>query len=442
MIEATADAKTQAPSLADLIIAKTLAADAPPTAPAPGHEPILDTDEPVKRLPLPELLSTITKAQGKPLTHLVTEMARLSFAPTRISPEEYLDLRLYDDAGLAGANKKEFVGMKGCKEIALAANQNPNWFAMATEKLPFYAVMGAYGLPTIRQKAVYHPRVRLPGLNSIPNKDELAAWLRNPANYPCFGKPVNGSLSLGTVAIDAYEPDTDKLVLKSGRKVDVWPLVEEIRAHYRGEGYMFQERLLPHPEMAALTGDRIGTIRVYTIWTDNGPEVHRVCWKVPAGANMADNFWRKGNMLAALDEATGEVKRVIRGTGPSQQEIETHPDTGARLVGAKSSVEGHSRPVDLGRPCTERNPAHRLGHRHDRSRRGAGRGEQHPRLPAGADGRAARRQRCADEELPDAHEHGLQGRRRLKCDGRQVGPAAWPERGVRFAQAGMSLSSS
>ena len=335
MIEATADAKTQAPSLADLIIAKTLAADAPPTAPAPGHEPILDTDEPVKRLPLPELLSTITKAQGKPLTHLVTEMARLSFAPTRISPEEYLDLRLYDDAGLAGANKKEFVGMKGCKEIALAANQNPNWFAMATEKLPFYAVMGAYGLPTIRQKAVYHPRVRLPGLNSIPNKDELAAWLRNPANYPCFGKPVNGSLSLGTVAIDAYEPDTDKLVLKSGRKVDVWPLVEEIRAHYRGEGYMFQERLLPHPEMAALTGDRIGTIRVYTIWTDNGPEVHRVCWKVPAGANMADNFWRKGNMLAALDEATGEVKRVIRGTGPSQQEIETHPDTGARLVGAK-----------------------------------------------------------------------------------------------------------
>ncbi len=320
--------------LAEMIIAKTIANDAGTSSAAGQPAPILDVEELIKAMPMAELLMGVMKTQGKPLTHVVSDMARLSFAPSRISPEEYLDLRLYDDGALAGADKKQFVGMKGCKWIGLEANQNPNWFAMATEKLPFYAVMGAYGLPTIKQKAVYHPRVKLPGLNSIPNKDELAIWLRKPEHFPCFGKPVSGSLSLGTVAIESYDPTTDKLLLSSGRQVDVAPLVEEIRANYRQDGYMFQERLEPHPELRALTGNRIGTIRVYTIWGDQGPEVFRVCWKVPAGANMADNFWRNGNMLAALDETTGTVKRVIRGTGPRQVEVENHPDTGARLVGA------------------------------------------------------------------------------------------------------------
>jgi Sugar-transfer associated ATP-grasp len=332
-------------SLADKIIAKTIANDVAPSAAPAKSQPILDVEEFVKPLPMPELLMGVMKANGKPLTHLVSDMARLSFAPSRISPEEYFDLRLYDDEALAGADKREFVGMKGCKWIGLEANQNPNWFAIATEKLPFYAVMGAYGLPTIKQRAVYHPRVKLPGINSIPNKDELAVWLRNPLNFPCFGKPVSGSLSLGTVAIDAYDPATDQLTLASGRKVDVPALVEEIRAHYRIDGYMFQERLEPHPELRALTGNRIGTVRVYTIWGEKGPEVFRVCWKVPAGANMADNFWRTGNMLAALDETTGTVKRVIRGTGPRQVEVECHPDTGARLVGA--TIPGFKDVLDL-----------------------------------------------------------------------------------------------
>jgi hypothetical protein len=56
---------------------------------------------------------------------------------------------------------------------------------------------------------------------------------------------------------------------------------------------------------------------------------------VAAGANRADNFWRNGNMLAAVDTTTGTVTRVIRGTGPLQEEIVVHPDTGAVLVGAK-----------------------------------------------------------------------------------------------------------
>ena len=38
-------------------------------------------------------------------------------------------------------------------------------------------------------------------------------------------------------------------------------------------------------------------------------------WKIPAPHNIADNFWRPGNLLAALDRHTGEVKRVTTNVG-------------------------------------------------------------------------------------------------------------------------------
>jgi hypothetical protein len=50
---------------------------------------------------------------------------------------------------------------------------------------------------------------------------------------------------------------------------------------------------------------------------------------------MADNFWRSGNLLAELDHETGEILRVVRGTGMGQVEIEAHPDTGEKLLGAR-----------------------------------------------------------------------------------------------------------
>lgn len=313
---------------APLVTART------PTEPAqPAPAGILDIVEPDKPLPLPEMLKTASQRHGKPLTQLVTEIAKLGFGPGKITAEEYFDLRLFDEAGLEGQDKRAFVGMRACKQIGIEANRNEHWFSVVSDKLNFYTLMNGLGLPTIRQKAFYHPVQNYPALGMLRNGADIAAFLREPANLPVFGKPCASSLSLGTVAIDGYDGESDSVVLAGGRNVPVETVVHDIVTHYR-TGYMLQEKLEPHADLARLTGPRIGTIRVYTMFGANGPEVFRTCWKVPAGTNMADNFWRKGNMLAALDQETGTIRRVIRGYGLGQIEVEDHPDTGARLVGA------------------------------------------------------------------------------------------------------------
>ena len=57
-------------------------------------------------------------------------------------------------------------------------------------------------------------------------------------------------------------------------------------------------------------------------------------WKIPVGNNAADNFWREGNMLGLVDIESGRVTRVVQGIGPDQREVEVHPDSGARIIGA------------------------------------------------------------------------------------------------------------
>ena len=85
--------------------------------------------------------------------------------------------------------------------------------------------------------------------------------------------------------------------------------------------------------MRELVGDRLSSVRIMVRLKESGPEVFRPVWKIPVGDNVADNVWRDGNLLAAINPGTGRAERVIIGFGPEEEEVETHPDSGAKLQG-------------------------------------------------------------------------------------------------------------
>jgi len=297
------------------------------------ERPILDTSEPEAPLPLPLLLKMASEQHGKPFGQMVRELAKLSFGPGKIDVEEYFNLRLFDDMALEGQDKRTFMGMRACKIVGHAANQHSHWYACVNDKLAFNTLLGGYGLPVLATRGYYHARFALPALGRMRTADDIHAFLKECQGYPLFGKPTAGSRSLGTVAIDSYDAASDTVTLADGRSVPARAVAETIAYNYR-TGYILQERGQPHEDVRALSGKAIATVRVYTLYTDKGPRIFRACWKLPAGANMADNYWR-GNILAALDMETGAVTRAIQGSGMKQVELETHPDTGARLVGAR-----------------------------------------------------------------------------------------------------------
>ncbi|MDH3663817.1 MAG: hypothetical protein OEU92_28020 [Alphaproteobacteria bacterium] len=270
-------------------------------------------------------------AHGKGMWSQISEIWRLRFGRGKLDPKEYYYYRLYDDDAYSYEEKQRFLGKACWNRIYHQCNAH-NWWATAHDKLAFYALLRGQNLPLPENRALFHPFRRCGDLPVLTSMVALAEHLRTQMVYPVFAKPVTGIRSVGVAGIQRFDQAADALVLHDGREVPVDDYVREVEA-YRDDGYLFQEMLQPHPGIARICGNRLTTLRLVVGIEDDGPVLMHALWKVPVGDNPADNFWRPGNLLGALDPQSGEVRRVISGVGPDQAEVETHPDTGERLLG-------------------------------------------------------------------------------------------------------------
>jgi hypothetical protein len=269
---------------------------------------------------------------GKSLWSQVREIWRLRYGPGKLRPDEYYYYGLFNDRRFAFADKTRFVGRSIQDHIIRQCN-DAEWWSIAHDKLVCYGLLAGLGLPVPQTRALYQGEGRFAAVPVFADPAALAAHLRAGMRYPFFGKPVAGIRSIGVAAVERYDARGDALVFMGGRTVALDGFVKELEV-YRKQGYLFQEMLRPHPEVAALCGPRISTVRLIVLLEDGAPAVFHALWKIPVGANPADNFWRPGNLLAALDAADGRVTRVIQGTGADQSELDRHPDTEQPLIGA------------------------------------------------------------------------------------------------------------
>jgi hypothetical protein len=227
---------------------------------------------------------------------------------------------------------KGFAGRRTMEQIWSTANFRIELAGLIMNKIAAGALLSAHGLPTIPVKAVYsdaggraHPR-------ALHDKAALLGFLRDPANYPFFGKPTDGFQSLGAASFGHYDGTSDMMVTSTGSTMSPEAFADDVVTHY-GEGYLFQPRVSPHNRTRALCGERLSTVRVLTLGTDAGPKVLRACEKIPGGDNIADNYWRAGNLLVQLDPGTGVRGPAISGKGTEMKEHEVHPDSGGAIAG-------------------------------------------------------------------------------------------------------------
>jgi hypothetical protein len=304
-----------------------------PQSPDAGEksDAVFDTAVAEPGFDLAATLRTITARYGKTYQRLLLDLAKASFGAGRLSYDEYIRLRLFDDAWLAGADPSAFVGLDAERRLWPTTNFNSEWWGLMRNKLAVTTLLGGYGFPVIPTLALYSDRLSVRNAPVMRAPGELARFLRSCGAYPLFGKPMDSQRSLGSIGLDAYEPASDSIVAGE-RRIGVDAFVGAVATHYAA-GYILQRRIPPAARVRALVGDRLATVRVITILGENGPEVLRALWKIPAGSNVADNFWRSGNLLATLDLASGRVLRAVRGSGLALEQVTHHPDTGAQLIG-------------------------------------------------------------------------------------------------------------
>ncbi|MFQ5643270.1 MAG: sugar-transfer associated ATP-grasp domain-containing protein [Thiogranum sp.] len=279
-------------------------------------------------------LRAACSASGQSVLPQLVDMIRLRAGPTRLGAHEYIDLRLYDNDKYSFAQKREFGGTR-FKFAVLDSLNSPEWMATGNDKLVNYALLRALGLPYPEIHAIAAQRPRYFGdTPCFSAKAPLADFIRTEMSYPFFAKPARGYYGIGACAVSAYHAADDALELYDGSRLPVTEFTDQLLEH-AGEGYLFQECLHSHPDVAAVCGNTVTTCRLDIFLDGDGPRLFYNTWKIPTGNNMIDNFHDglTGNLLGLLDNDSGTVKRVVDGIGPDQDEVMQHPDTHQRLPG-------------------------------------------------------------------------------------------------------------
>jgi hypothetical protein len=286
-----------------------------------------------EQLTLPVLMKLAEATQMSP-TQVVRDFAGLAFGPGKVSFNDYIKLRLFDHAYWQGSDRRNVVGARRNRDLAVEINYRHDWYGLLDDKVASIAYLSAYGLPTAKITAIVAPRLKSGAGHILRDREALRQFLMTSEAYPLFGKPVEGYQSLGAIALRGPHPEDATLEQIDGSRIDVAAFIEDIFNYYYDGGYLFEQFLSPHEDAMRLHGERLGTARILTLSDGDGAWIFRASWKIPAGSNIADNFWRSGNLLAKLNVATGAIERAVAGSGLDMKIASQHPDTGAALVRA------------------------------------------------------------------------------------------------------------
>jgi len=282
--------------------------------------------------PVASAIVEVAKAHGISPIKQFSEIASLFFGAPKLGSNEYYAAGLFR-TDLTKAQKKQFVGVKS--NLMLNQQLSPSNIASISDfldnKVLYTSLLEHLGLSTTTLQAVVSNSHGFGELTTLRSTEAIEAFLLNEAKFPVFGKPIEGTKSIGTALFASLDRKTQIITLGNGDTTTVSELAREIFEDF-ADGFVFQNAVTQHKDVNAVIGSAIGTVRFVTLMQDGAPQVLYAVWKIPAPDAMSDNFWQKGSLIAEVEVSTGQIKQARRGTGMEAEQIETHPVSDVKLA--------------------------------------------------------------------------------------------------------------
>lgn len=265
----------------------------------------------------------------RPALTVLAEALRLHLGLGKLGLSEYLDFKLYLN-DLSPEQKAAFGGWRAQRRLEEILVDEYSRF-LSLDKLTMYTLLRGFGFPVPELRAVFGTARPKSCLN-LPTVSALEGYLSDPANYPVYLKPAFGAYGRGNTLLCGIAGD--RLSLGDGSDVSLRQFCQSLQS---GDslGWLLQEPLASHPQLAAVCGNKISSVRIHTFLGTRGPETVSALLKINAGKGDCDNFrhGESGNLLGALDLETGRITRVVSGTGRTQTIVQSHPVSGQLMIG-------------------------------------------------------------------------------------------------------------
>jgi hypothetical protein len=268
-----------------------------------------------------ELLAFAARKSGRSSFQIGRDFAQLNKSATRINAVEYVRWKLYDENRHSPEERAAFLSNDLHWPIAHACNDE-GWNKAAEDKMLAGTILSAGGVPVPETVAVIDRGTRrYPGVAKIETADALRDLLLAHADTPLFGKIVDGMVSFGAFRVESADRTH---ITCSGRDPMTY---DAFLSEFVGDkAYMLQHRLDNHADLHPYAG-AVATVRMVNLLTDQGLHTPMAAIKLPQGGNIADAFWRPGNLACEVDPRSGGIRSVVRRDGPEMTFLPDHPDT-------------------------------------------------------------------------------------------------------------------
>ena len=294
---------------------------------APESSPSFLTTE--LKSPKIDMLAAVQKVAAltrKSPRSVAFALLRSAIGRHRVLPEEYFGLGIWRTT-LTNEERAAFVSHARIRALAktLIGPRYHDASSMMNDKYSTGLVLTANGFDNPQPLAAFSTDRAFGRLRTLTTAAELAAYFADPSRPAVFGKPVNGSRALGVSPILAVLPGADSVGLGQGKTAPIAALSQEIASNY-SRGWLMQELIEQSADVIDLAGTSVSSLRVVTLWEDDGPQPLYAAWRLVAKGATNDALVSGPRVLTKIDLASGKVVKARVGDFLNGRDV-THSPT-------------------------------------------------------------------------------------------------------------------
>ena len=314
-------------------------------SPANGG-PAVTRDQADKDKAKPAIIDYLRYAQkksGRRPMDLVRAFYRLSRGPGKLTWAEYVQYGVYDKSRNSPEDQSRFISntlhwpiTRVCCDMTWQATTEDKW--LCGHILSRSAIRVPETLAVIDRSGRSYPET-----HKISTAAELKTFMTSRDVLPLFAKENRGICSFGAFLVQ--DADDNAMLLKGQGRLGYDACMDQVI----GETPYLLQRLERNHGFFDRYTDAVATIRVCVLLTTGGVKIPFAILKLPSRENVADNFWRSGNLACNLDLKSGKILTVRSKHPLGTTDHTAHPETGETLLG--EAVPMWDRVLDMVHAC-------------------------------------------------------------------------------------------
>lgn len=267
-----------------------------------------------------QLLAHAAKSSSTSVFQVQRAFRKMAKSHSRLNMVEFVRTGLYHTDRFTDGQRETYISNDLHWPITHLCCHN-GWNSVAEDKALAATLLTAGGVPVPDTVGVIDRSQRLfPGLRKIDTVESLREVVLANLDGGLFGKIVEGMVSFGAFKIK--HADQDQITCYGQEPVSYETFLNDFVG---SNSYVLQRVLKNHSSIDRFCS-ALATVRMVNLITDQGVYCPLAIIKLPQRKNIADAFWRKGNLACEVDYDSGQIKTVARRTKMEVEYLEDHPD--------------------------------------------------------------------------------------------------------------------